>query len=443
VRASRWALVAGLGAVAALVISGGLCRFVLDCHLRTLPLVSRLAHEPPVLEGVHERGTGDTTLPRGFRQETVAAGLNLPTSFAELPDGRFLVAEKDGLVRVAADGRVLERPFLDLRPVVDSTGIRGLVMVEASPDFARTGFVYLLYAHELGPGRRTLLLTRVTATGDVANPASEEVVLGAAEPEACARARPRPDCILLEGDHQGGEIEFLEDGTMLVSLGEGGGEQRGAPPNALRAQDLDSLSGKLLRVTRDGRGVPSNPFWTGDPRSNRSRVWAYGLRNPFRMALRPGTAAPYVGDLGLDAWDELDVGARGANYGWPCYEGTDRVDGYRDRPVCSALYARGRSAVEAPLLAYPSASLTGGAFVTGTRYPPPYRGAYFYGDWAESWLRYLPRDAVTAAGSPAPQDFATNAGGPVQIELGTDGNLLYLALNAGELRRIVYDGGAR
>jgi glucose/arabinose dehydrogenase len=436
---SRWAAVVALLAVAALGTSGAVCRFAVDCHLRSLPLLNRLAHVPPVLEGVHERGTGETALPAGFRQEVAASGLNLPTSFAELPDGRFLIAEKDGLVRVVDDGRVLARPFLDLRPVVDSTGIRGLVAVEASPDFDRTGFVYLLYARQLGPGRRTLLLTRVTARGDQASRASEKVILGA-DPEACASARPPRDCLPLEGDHQGGELEFLDDGTMLVSLGDGGGEERGAPPNAFRAQDLDSLSGKLLRVTLDGEGVPANPFWDGNPRSNRSRVWAYGLRNPFRMALRPGTAVPVVGELGLNGVDELLVGARGANYGWPCYEGRERVEGYRDHRICADLYARGADAVAPPLLAYPSASVTGGVFYTGTRYPPPYRGAYFYGDWAKSWLRYLPAGAFSPPGAPAPRGFATNAGGPVQIELGSDGNVLYLALNAGELRRIVYAG---
>ncbi|MDQ3823157.1 MAG: PQQ-dependent sugar dehydrogenase [Actinomycetota bacterium] len=440
-RLSRWVLVAGLGAVAALGVSGALCRFAVDCHLRSLPLLSRLAHEPPVLEGVHQRGTGQTTLAAGFRQEVVASGLNLPTSFAELPDGRFLVAEKDGLVRVVEDGRVLARPFVDLRPVVDSTGIRGLVSVEASPDFDRTGFVYLLYARQLGPGRRTLLLTRVTAQGDEASRGSEEVILGANR-QACGSPQPPRDCLPLEGDHQGGELEFLDDGTMFVSLGEGGGEERGAPPNAFRAQDLDSLSGKLLRVTPDGEGVPSNPFWDGNPRSNRSRVWAYGLRNPFRMALRPGSAVPVVGELGLNGFDELVVGAPGANYGWPCYEGRERqrVEGYRGHRICAALYARGADAVEPPLLAYPSASVTGGAFYTGTTYPSRYRGAYFYGDWAKSWLRYLPAGELSSPRTPTPRDFAENAGGPVQIELGSDGNLLYLALNAGELRRIVHAG---
>ena len=102
---SRWAAVAALVAVAAVGISGAICRFAVDCHLRSLPLLNRLAHEPPVLEGVHERGTGETVLPAGFRQEVVASGLNLPTSFAELPDGRFLIAEKDGLVRVVDEGR--------------------------------------------------------------------------------------------------------------------------------------------------------------------------------------------------------------------------------------------------------------------------------------------------------------------------------------------------
>ena len=149
---------------------------------------------------------------------------------------------------------------------------------------------------------------------------------------------------------------------------------------------------------------------------------------------------PYVADVGWDGWDEIDAVAPGANYGWPCYEGRDRTTGYRDTSRCKRLYARGAGAVSAPLLSYPAASVTGGTFYTGDRYPERYRGAYFYGDWAESWLRYLPASALT--GDPTtPVDFASRAAGPVQIKTGSDGNLLYLALNAGELRRVVYTGG--
>jgi glucose/arabinose dehydrogenase len=438
VTSRRAATVAAVGALALLVTSGSLCRFVFDCHLRSLPLVSRIAHEPPVLEGVHERGTGDTILPAGFRQEVVASGLNLPTSFAELPDGRFLVAEKDGLVRLVENGRVLERPFLDLRGVVESTALRGLVAIEASPDFARTGFVYLLYARAFGTDGYTLRLSRVAARGDRAAP-GEEVILGATDPQTCAAPRPSEECLALDGDHQGGEIEFLADGTMLVSLGDGGGEEQGVRQNSFRAQELDSLSGKLLRITPAGYGVRSNPFWDGNPRSKRSRIFAYGFRNPFRMAVRPGTSTPYVADVGWDTWDEIDVVVPGANYGWPCYEGGERTTGYRDTTRCKALYARGEPA-RAPLLAYAAASVTGGAFYAGDRYPRSYRGAYFYGDWAQSWLRYLPSGEL-GSGTPTPVDFASRAGGPAQIEMSSDGNLLYLALNAGELRELVYSGG--
>ena len=434
-------LIVGAVAIAgAVLVAGALCRFAIDCHLRALPLVNRLAHEPPVLAGVQERGTGATGLPEGFAQETVATNLNLPTSFAELPDGRFLIAEKDGLVRVVDDGQILARPFIDLRRVVDSAALRGLVMVKASPDFARTGFVYLLYARKLGPQQRTLLLTRVTASGNSALPASEEVILGAADPRACARARPPSACLQLDGDHQGGEIEFLEDGTLFVSLGDGGGEIEGVQENAFRAQSLESLSGKLLRITAEGAGIPSNPFWDGNPRSNRSKIWAYGLRNPFRLGLRPSDETPFVGDAGWNAWDEIDVATRGANLGWPCFEGDERTTGYRDQPLCQALYRRAGREVARPLVVYENASVTGGAFYTGRTYPPRFHGAYFFGDWARSTLSYVQAPALTSIRA-TPIEFATRTAGPVQIEMGSDGNLFYLSLNAGELRRLIYSGG--
>src|SRR5581483_6455600 len=82
--------------------------------------------------------------------------------------------------------------------------------------------------------------------------------------------------------------------------------------DAWRAQDLDSLGGKILHVSTSGEGLPSNPFWNGDPAANRSRVWAYGLRNPFRLTLHPGDGLPFVGDVGENATEEIDAVTAGA-----------------------------------------------------------------------------------------------------------------------------------
>ena len=170
---------------------------------------------------------------------------------------------------------------------------------------------------------------------------------------------------------------------------------------ALRAQNIDQYPGKILRITTSGAGVPSNPFWNGEPNAIRSKVWAYGLRNPFRMALRPGTNIPYVGDVGWDAFEEIDVATAGANFGWPCYEGTGRQPGYESKPACQSLYGQGVSAVENPLISSPhtgSAAIVGGPFTPATSsFPTAYQAA--------SSTRTTAR---TGSGSPGSMPTATS-----------------------------------
>jgi glucose/arabinose dehydrogenase len=389
--------------------------------IRLLPVVLLLVPLGGAAQALPAR---DGAVPAGFRQEIVVAGLDRPTAFAFLPDGRILIAEHAGRVKVAERGRLKGRPFLDITRRVDNELDRGLMAIAADPDFLRNGFVYLYYAYEgTRAGPTTMRLTRVTARGDIASPQSEVVLLGGIP----------ADCRC----HTGGDIGFGSDASLFLSTGDAA-RAGGANRNALRAQRLDSLAGKVLRVTRTGLGLPTNPFWTGDPRTNRSKVWAYGLRNAFRFDLRPGDDVPYVGDVGWRAWEEIDIARRGTNFGWPCYEGPARQAAYASQPICAALYRAGPRATSPPLYAYrrprSGASVTGGAFATGAAYPPEYRGVYFFGDFIQDWIRYLQVDGDGKPASPRP--FVSGGDGPVAIETGRDGNLYYLALEAGELRRV-------
>jgi len=136
------------------------------------------------------------------------------------------------------------------------------------------------------------------------------------------------DCIPSDSaSHSVGNIRFAPDGTLFVTTGDGA-RFDDVDPDALRAQNLDSLAGKVMRITRLGQGVPSNPFWNGAAGANRSKVWAYGLRNPYRFNLRPGTGTPYLGDVGWASYEEINVASAGANLGWPCFEGSLRKAGY-------------------------------------------------------------------------------------------------------------------
>jgi glucose/arabinose dehydrogenase len=285
------------------------------------------------------------TLPAGFSYDVVAGGFFSPTAFAFLPDGRILVAEKPGVVRLIKNGVLLPTPFIDLTDRINSNFDRGLLGLAVDIDFTAHPYVYLYYTYENDPidwdGPKTARLTRVLVTGDTAAPASEQVILGTVVGSSCNNFPEGADCLPSDaGSHSAGNVKFGSDGTLYLTVGDAA-DFTVVTPDALRSQSLNLLAGKVLRVTRAGKGVPTNPFWDGNPDTNRSKVWAYGLRNAYRLSLRPGSNVPYVGDVGWGSWEEISVASAGANLGWPCYEGSAQQGGYASNPICQALYAGG------------------------------------------------------------------------------------------------------
>jgi glucose/arabinose dehydrogenase len=419
-----------------------------NCHGRDIPLVGRLFPAPyRILGDLEHRGTGQTLLPHGFVQKTVVSGLTLPTSFTRLPGGRLLVAEKAGLVKLVRPGSGKPRVILDLHREVDDWSDRGLLDIQVSPDFKRTGYVYLLYSYDDrgdkpdSDGARTARVSRVTMTGDSISKQSEKVIVGSINKGSCNDHPAGSDCIPVDYSHSGGAIRFAPDGSLFITTGDGSGNEKNYIKDALRVQNLDSLAGKILHVSPAGKGLPDNPFWTGDPDAARSKVWAYGLRNPFRFDIRPGTNQLYVGDVGSTLWEEVNVLDRpGRNFGWPCYEGNIRSPLYKGQSVCRRLYARGKEAVKFPLVVYRRATVIGGPFYTGNTWPSQLRGAYIFGDWEKSWIKYLTRGSDDAY-SAEPRNLAAQAAGPVDLKFGPDGDLYYVALNLGQIRRISFHGG--
>ena len=368
--------------------------------------------------------------------------LEKPTAFAFAPDGRIFIALKEGTVRIARDGVLLPVPFIEL--AANSHAQRGLMGLVLDPDFETNGYVYLYYTYENDPahptGPKTGQLLRVTAAGDVAVPGNELVLLGSvvgdpAEP-SCDDFPLGSDCIPADGCcHVGGGLRFASDGTLFVATGDAADTEE----MRFRVQDLSSLAGKMLRINPDGSAPPDNPFFTGDPTANRSKVWAYGLREPFRFGLQPGTDLPFVGDVGSLFRDEIDIVTPGANLGWPCYEGEERFWGAGQFPLCQELFSQGPQAVTAPIhtSVIISHAVIGGDFASA--YPEPYTGAYFFGDWAQSSISYLTVDDTNTLIEV--QLFATSASAPVALNTGPEGEIYYLAWSAGELRHIRWVGG--
>jgi glucose/arabinose dehydrogenase/fibronectin type 3 domain-containing protein len=384
----------------------------------------------------------DTFSDPGFSTEVVATvDPYTLVGLAFAPDGRLFVWQKNGVVRVIKNGVMLPTPFIDLSAKVNTFDDRGFWGFTFDPDFATNGYVYMTYVYEPTPdpnssGARTSRLTRATAdpaNPDVALANSEIVILGSVGTAPCSAQPAGADCIPADGSsHSIGNIAFAPDGNLLLGNGDGD-DASFADPLALRAQDLNSYSGKILRIHKDGTAVSDNPFYDGT-NSVRSKVWLYGVRNPFRFSVQPVHGDIWFGDVGWNSWEEVNQGERGANYGWPCYEGTGAVSAYAGYTVCQNLPA---SSVTAPYHTYNhgvGSAAIGGPFYTGTAWPAQYRGNFFFADYTGNFIKRVTFDANYEP--TGVQTFATNVAAPVSMTFGPDGMMYYLSFTTGEIRRI-------
>jgi putative cell wall-binding protein/glucose/arabinose dehydrogenase len=425
-------------------------------------------------------------LPEGFSDTAVFGGLTLPTSLAFAADGRVFVGEKSGIIKVFDGvGDTTAEPFADLSANVHDYDDRGFVGLAVNPNFPADPYVHVLYTHDATVGGAAPLWNdgcpsdgACTASGRLSRLRVEGNRMAAEE-------------VLIEGwctnyrAHSVGGLAFSPDGSALyASAGDGGGKldygQLGTPPNPcgdppneggnLRAQDLRtagdpvSLSGTVIRVDpKTGAPLPDNPLAASPGADeNAKRIVAYGLRMPFRLAVRPGTSELWVGDVGRNNHDELNRVAPAQpnvvpNYGWPCYEGSGRHGEFEQlgKPICNGLYADA-AAVTAPVLSYAhnqqlvpqeacpapnAAAIAGLAFYQGSTYPQQYRGALFFGDYARSCL-WMMRSGADGAPDPGTiSTFSSDVGAIVDLQAGPGGDLFYVDMARGEVRRISYGTG--
>jgi glucose/arabinose dehydrogenase len=340
---------------------------------------------------------GTAAVPRGFtKNEGFVTGLSSATAFVQAPDGRFFIAEQGGALRVVKNGLMLPLAFLQL--VVDASGERGLIGVTLDPNFAGNGFVYVHYTTPSGGTHNRV--SRFTALGDIAQPGSEVILF---------------DLPALSGatNHNGGAIHFGSDGKLYVGVGENA--------DTTKAQNLADPKGKLLRFNADGTIPSDNPFFTTQTGLARA-IWAYGLRNPFTFAVQPGTGSIYINDVGASLWEEIDVGAAGANYGWPSSEGPDNVSGNITGPIFAYKHSAANPAGSGPGGFFTGFSIAGGAFYPAAggagSFPAQYRDSYYFADFVSRFVGRL-----DLANGNAAYAFASITDSPVDMLVGLDGAL--------------------
>jgi len=292
-------------------------------------------------------------------------------------DPRLFIVEQGGTIRVIeADGiTVRATPFLDISGNVTTGGERGLLGLAFHPDYDVNGRFFVHYSASPS-GDTQISEFSVSADPNVADALSESSVLSVTQPAT---------------NHNGGAIAFGPgDGYLYIALGDGGSSCDGAPGGP-HGQSLDTLLGKILRIDVDG-GAPyavpaTNPFFGGP---ELEEIWAYGLRNPWRISFDRETFDLYIGDVGQDAWEEIDVqpasSTGGENYGWADYEGSVCQDG--SGTSCGGSTCPGGTTF--PVHEYPhelstncfgvAGSVTGGYVYRGCRMPG-YHGTYFYADY--------------------------------------------------------------
>ncbi|MEO1173055.1 MAG: PQQ-dependent sugar dehydrogenase, partial [Myxococcota bacterium] len=240
--------------------------------------------------------------------------------------------------------------------------------------------------------------------------------------------------------HTVGGLAFGTDGALYVGIGDGA-SFNATDPRATRVQDLDSLSGKILRIDPNtGQGLSDNPFFNGDPNANRSKVYQLGLRNPWRLATDPVSGSLFVGETGLVSFEEINASGPGANFGWPYFEGGQgvnvRTPSYMGLAQAQAFYNSGQQATPA-LIAQPHTNGTNvivlGTVARGLAYGPQYDGDVFYVDFASGVVR---RGDIDSTGNVASIDtFTTGANFVVDLQQGPDGFLYYVDIVSGSIGR--------
>lgn len=396
------------------------------------------------------------TLPLGFVREAVLA-VSAPTALAFTPDGRMLVTTQGGFLLVKSATSATAGTALSFNstssgadPKLCSNSERGLLGVAVDPLFASNQFIYLFYTARNGSADCGTGSLYVDGMGNYA-PANKPVnrvsrfTLGNDN-----IALPATETIIVNnmpsfaGNHNAGDLHFGKDGYLYVSIGDGGSDyagDSGAGGSNDAARDKHVLTGKILRVTRTGGVPPDNPFTgvgtgvcavTGATTAGNhcQETFAWGLRNPFRFSMDPNAAGTrfFINDVGQGAWEEVDEGKAGADYGWNCREGAHvNSSAGKCSPAPAGMidpifeYPHGGAVVPGAAISGCN-SITGGAFVPNGVWPAAYDNKYLLVDFVCAGMFALPVAAVSQPVVSTAATFATGVSSATTLAFGPSGS---------------------
>jgi len=358
-------------------------------------------------------------VPEGFSIIPVNAELDRDAiGFAFLPDERILVIHhQSGEVKLIVNNVLKSEPLLTL-PNLLSSSEQGLLGVAIDPDFPDSNYVYLFHTGIDSTNR----VSKFAMGGELLDPSSDSLTIDLDSQQVLMTL---PDTTRF---HNGGTLRFGSDKTLYVSHGDDAHYQL--------IQNLTTPHGKILRINRDGTVPNDNPIFPSEPAEKREDIFAFGLRNPFRFTLDPETDELFIGDVGTNLFEELNLCGGGENFGYPKYEGDTFFLQEEELILPDPTF---------PIFAYPNASNARSpiALVTyrqkdypnDNSFPEEFDGVYFYADFFGRELRYLTPDGT---GEWTDMDFGTGFSRLVDGTLGSDGSI-YVLEYGNALSKIVYD----
>lgn len=342
--------------------------------------------------------------------QTFATGFTSPTEVVSAGDTRLFVVQQNGIIKILnANGTTNATNFLNISSIVLNSGEQGLLGLAFHPNYSTNGFFYVNYIN--ASGDTVIARYTVSADANVANASSAQIVLTIDQPSTT--------------NHNGGTMKFGPDGYLYIGMGDGGG----AGDTGNRAQNINELLGKMLRIDINSGttyGIPpGNPY--AGATAGADEIWAIGMRNPWKFSFNRINGDLWIADVGQGAVEEINKvlpTVAGLNYGWRCYEGNSVYNATGCAPMSTMTF---------PFAQYTHAdgcSITGGYAYTGTLYPN-FADKYFFADYCRNRI-----GTVNAAGAIT---YTPNFAGNNSFTTFGQDNMgeLYIASAAGNIYKIV------